>query len=78
MEEKQTEQNCHELNDLYFSANIVKKKSCPITALNRPTGFQEVKAPRFLDNRHMKVVGCQPYAPAAFTPRIILVLTFRG
>jgi len=22
----------------------------------------------------MKVVGCQPYAPAAFTPRIILVL----
>jgi len=33
----------------------------------RPTGFQEVKAPRFLDIRHMKVVGCQPYAPAAFT-----------
>jgi hypothetical protein len=25
------------------------KKSCPITGLNRPTGFQEVKAPRFLD-----------------------------
>jgi hypothetical protein len=24
----------------------------------------------------MKVVGCQPYAPAAFTPRIILVLIF--
>jgi hypothetical protein len=24
-------------------------KSCPITGLNRPTGFQEVKAPRFLD-----------------------------
>jgi hypothetical protein len=28
-------------------------------------------APRFLDNRHMKVVGCQPYAPAAFTPQEI-------
>jgi hypothetical protein len=26
----------------------------------------------------MKVVGCQPYAPAAFIPRIILVLIFRG
>jgi hypothetical protein len=26
-----------------------KKKSCPNTGLNRPTGFQEVKAPRFLD-----------------------------
>jgi hypothetical protein len=24
-------------------------KSCPITDLNRPTGFQEAKAPRFLD-----------------------------
>jgi len=43
-------------------------KSCPITGLNRPIRFQEVKAPRFLDNWHMKVVGCQPYAPAAFTP----------
>jgi len=38
----------------------------------------QVKAPRFLDNWHMKVVGFQPYAPAAFTPRIILVLNFRG
>jgi len=35
-----------------------KSYSCPITGLKRPTGFQEVKAPRFLDNRHMKVVGC--------------------
>ena len=26
----------------------------------------------------MKVAGCQPKAPAAFTPRIILVLIFRG
>jgi hypothetical protein len=26
----------------------------------------------------MKVVGCQPYAPAAFTPRINLVLIFRA
>jgi hypothetical protein len=28
----------------------------PITGLDRPLGFQEVEAPRFLDNRHMKVV----------------------
>jgi hypothetical protein len=26
----------------------------------------------------MKVVGCQPYAPAVFTPRSILVLLFTG
>jgi hypothetical protein len=28
----------------------------PITDLDRPLEFQEVKAPRFLDNWHMKVV----------------------
>ena len=38
-------------------------KSCPITDLKRPTEFQGVKAPRFLDNRHMKVVGCQRLPP---------------
>jgi hypothetical protein len=30
--------------------------SNPITGLDRPLGFQEVEASRFLDNRHMKVV----------------------
>jgi hypothetical protein len=29
----------------------------PITGLEKPLGFQEVEAPRFLDSRHMKVVG---------------------
>jgi hypothetical protein len=28
-----------------------------ITGLDRPRGFQEVEAPRFQDNRQMKVVG---------------------
>ena len=37
-----------------------------------PRGVQEVKAPRFLDTRDMRV------APAAFTPRNILVFIFRG
>ena len=31
-------------------------QSNPITGLGRPWGFQEVYAPRFQDNRHMKVV----------------------
>jgi hypothetical protein len=30
--------------------------SNPITDLERPIGFQDVEAPRFQDNRHMKVV----------------------
>jgi hypothetical protein len=34
----------------------IKAKTVPITGLNRPMSFQEVEAPRFLDNRHMKVV----------------------
>ena len=33
-----------------------KVYSNPITGLDRPRGFQEVEAPRFQDNRHMKVV----------------------
>jgi hypothetical protein len=46
-----------------------------ITDPDRPWGFQEVEVPRFLDNRHMKVVRCQPYAPAASNPQeIVLVL----
>jgi hypothetical protein len=32
------------------------KKSNPITGLDRPLGFQEVEAPRFLDNQNMKAV----------------------
>ena len=35
----------------------------------KATPLREVKAPRFEDNRHMKVQACQPYPPAIFTPR---------
>jgi hypothetical protein len=31
-------------------------KSFPATGLDKPLGFLELKAPEFLDNRHMKVV----------------------
>jgi len=42
------------------------RKGTPITGPEGPRGFQEVKVPRFRDRM---AVGCQPYAPAAFTPR---------
>ena len=46
-----------------------------MTGLHRPWVFQQVEAPRFQNNRHMKVVRCQPYAPASFTlQEIFLVL----
>jgi hypothetical protein len=37
------------MSDCYWYSN-------PITGLDRPWGFQEVEAPRFHDNRHMKMV----------------------
>ena len=49
-----------------FKKTQVKVKvneSNPYTGLERSWGFQEVKAPRFQNNRHMKV------ALAAFTPQ---------
>ena len=46
-------------------------KSTPVTGHAGPEGSSRVKAPRFLDNSIVMVVGCEPYAPAAFTPRSI-------
>ena len=39
-----------------FQLRIAVKQSSPITVLDRPWGFQKVEAPRFQDNRRMKVV----------------------
>jgi hypothetical protein len=36
--------------------NNNNNKSSPVRGLDRPLGFQEVEAPRFPDNQHMKVV----------------------
>ena len=48
----------------------VKLKSSP-TGHVSPEGSRRVKAPSFRDNGTVMVIGCQPYAPAAFTPRSI-------
>jgi len=37
--------------------NILKLSRHPITSLDRPRELQEVQAPGFQDNRHMKVVS---------------------
>jgi hypothetical protein len=46
---------------------MVTIKSNPITGLDRPLGFQEVEAPRFLDNRHMKVVRLSTLPPRKYS-----------
>ena len=46
-------QTLHQTGHLPIKA---QSYSNPITSLNRPWGFQKVEAPRFQDNRHMKVL----------------------
>ena len=43
---------CNFSKKLLFVISIIckKKKSSPITGLDRPRGFREVKAPRFRNN----------------------------
>ena len=40
----------------------------PLTDLHRPRMFQEVEAPRFQDNRHMKVVRLSALSTGCFYP----------
>ena len=56
---------------LYWYPVLSKIKSTPVRGHVGPEGSRRVNAPRFLDSSTVMVVGCQPYAPAAFTPRII-------
>jgi len=35
----------------------LKIKAIPVTGLNKPRGFLEFEAPRFLDSRHMNMVS---------------------
>jgi hypothetical protein len=49
--------------------NMWESKKQSVTDMEWPRGLQEVKVPRFHDNGTGWWYGCQPYAPASFTPR---------
>ena len=46
-----------------------KKKSNPITGLDRPWGFQEAEAPKLQDSRHMKVIRLSALRTGSLYPR---------
>jgi len=51
---------------ILFVIQRSKGKSVPLQSWSGPEGSRKL---RFLDNVTMAQDGCQPYAPAAFTPR---------
>jgi hypothetical protein len=55
--------------DLSLSLSIPNFKHCRLFVPYRPLGFQEVEAPRFPDNRHMKVVRLSALRTGRLYPR---------
>jgi hypothetical protein len=62
------EMRAFDINVVSTSGYILQQKAIPLQAWTGPEGLQEVEAPRFQDNRHMKVVRLSALRPGCFYP----------
>jgi len=63
-------------SSMYYSFSCKNQSK---TIPGQPWGFQEVEAPRISrQSAHEGDKVCQPYAPAAFTPILLVLISVRG